>query len=50
MRYVIEVDLTEEDPSEVLDWIIDLTDDENAAVYEADDVKVSIIDTPRVVG
>lgn len=31
-RYVIEVDLTEEDPSEVLDWILEYSGDENASV------------------
>lgn len=37
-RYQIEVTLDEDDPSEVLDWLIDLTSDEDASVRTLESV------------
>lgn len=34
-RWIIEVTLSEDDPSEVLDWIIEHSGDENASVMYA---------------
>lgn len=41
MKYVIEVNLSETDPSEVLDAVIEWTGDEDATVWLASDCTVT---------